>query len=94
MRVAGTAKARASVHAQAQRGKEFFAQYFSRVHRAHAVDGAGQGATPSVVIDDLGIGWALLAPDKAQPPLIVDADAVLVDAIAPERLQPWRTVVA
>lgn len=35
-----------------------------------------------MVIDDLDLFGAVLAPNKADPPLIVDSDAVLTAAIA------------
>ena len=45
-----------------------------------------------MVIDDLDQLSAAVSPDKAEAPLIVDADAVLPSAIALEGLQPvaWR----
>ena len=41
-----------------------------------------------VVVDDLDVEGIGGAPDEADAPLIVDADAVLADTIAPERLEP------
>jgi hypothetical protein len=44
------------------------------------VDGrefAGHGRIFSVRVDDLDLLWAGIGPDEPQPPLIVDADAVL-----------------
>src|SRR5690606_14016114 len=41
----------------------------------------------SVIVHDLDIRRTLFGPGETQPELIVDADAVLVLAIAPKRLQ-------
>jgi hypothetical protein len=41
-----------------------------------------------MVVHNLNVVRVAVAPDEAQPPLIVDADAVLSDAIACQRLQP------
>lgn len=41
-----------------------------------------------MVIDDLHVGHALVGPHEAQPPLVVDADAVLALAVAAQRFQP------
>jgi len=40
-----------------------------------------------VVIDDFDVLRTGSAPSKADPPLLVDADAVLTGAIAPQLLQ-------
>jgi hypothetical protein len=42
----------------------------------------------SVVIDDLHVERVAVPPDEAEPPLVVDADAVLASAIAAERFEP------
>jgi len=47
-----------------------------------------------VIIYDLHVIGVAVAPRKAYPPLIVDADAVLALAVAPEGFQPiagWHT---
>jgi hypothetical protein len=41
-----------------------------------------------VVVDDLDLLRARLGPDEADPPLVVDADAVLTGTISLERFQP------
>jgi hypothetical protein len=41
-----------------------------------------------VVIGDLDLAWTFLGPDEAEAPLVVDADAPLTSAIAPQRLEP------
>ena len=45
---------------------------------------------PLVIIDDFDVPCFTLAPSKTYPPLIVDADAVLSDAFAFQRLQAIR----
>ena len=40
-----------------------------------------------MVIYDLNLVGVVVAPDEANPPLVVDANAVLAMAIAPKRLQ-------
>src|SRR5262249_13659230 len=40
-----------------------------------------------VVVDDFDIGWTLLRPDKADAPLIVDADRMLPAAIPCQRFE-------
>jgi hypothetical protein len=42
----------------------------------------------SVVIDDLDITRTVVGPDKTQPPLRVDADAVLPASITVQRFEP------
>jgi hypothetical protein len=41
----------------------------------------------SVVVDNFNLGWARPGPSKADPPLIVDADAVLAGPVALQLLQ-------
>jgi hypothetical protein len=41
----------------------------------------------SVVVDDLDIGRTINRPHKAHPPLLVDANTVLTQAISSQRLQ-------
>jgi hypothetical protein len=41
-----------------------------------------------MVIDDLYVVGAISAPNKTDPPLIIDADAVLPSAATPQSLQP------
>jgi hypothetical protein len=41
----------------------------------------------SVVINDLNVFRAAVRPEKAEPVLVVDADAVLADPIASQRFQ-------
>ena len=43
-----------------------------------------------MAVDDLDIGWPSIRPDEANPPLIVDADAVLTLPVASQPLQPIR----
>ncbi len=45
------------------------------------------GVPLRVLVDDLDVEGLGGAPDEADAPLIVDADAVLASAIAPERLE-------
>jgi hypothetical protein len=40
-----------------------------------------------MVIHDLDIYWPGLRPGEANPPLVVDADAVLPGAVAPQQFQ-------
>jgi hypothetical protein len=40
-----------------------------------------------VVVNDLDLLWPCICPDKAEPELVVDADALLAMAVPPERLQ-------
>jgi len=40
-----------------------------------------------VVVNDLNLLWPGFRPDKAEPELVVDTDAVLAMAVSPERLQ-------
>src|ERR1700754_2951626 len=50
-------------------------------------------ATSSVVVHDLDVLGAGVGPGEADPPLVVDPDAVLTLAVTPENLQPvagWR----
>jgi len=42
----------------------------------------------SVVIDDLDITRTVVGPDKTQPPLRVDADAMLPASITAQRFEP------
>jgi len=42
----------------------------------------------SVVIDDLDITRTVVGPDKTQPPLRVDTDAVLPASITAQRFEP------
>jgi hypothetical protein len=43
--------------------------------------------TSLVVIDDLDFVHTIVTPDEAQPPLIVDADAVLAPAVSLEQFK-------
>jgi len=50
-----------------------------------------------VVINDFDLLWPGFRPDKAEPELVVDADAVLAMAVPPERLQAiawWNLQIA
>ena len=49
---------------------------------------AGHGGGGLVIIGDFNIEGTALAPTEAEPPLVVDADAVLADTASPEGLQP------
>jgi hypothetical protein len=42
----------------------------------------------SVIIDDLDISRTSLRPNKADPPLLVDPDGMLAEAVVPQRLEP------
>ncbi|PWC62089.1 hypothetical protein TSH7_15800 [Azospirillum sp. TSH7] len=49
-----------------------------------------------MVINDLHLVDAVLAPDEADTPLVVDADAMLPSSISSERFQSvprWRTQI-
>jgi len=52
----------------------------------------GGTSRSSVVVNDFDLLWPGFRPDKAEPELVVDADAVLAMAVSPERLQAnaWR----
>ena len=41
----------------------------------------------SVAVNDLNVTWAFIGPDEAQPPLLIDPDAVLALAVILERLK-------
>lgn len=45
-------------------------------------------ATSSVVVDYLDVFGASLGPGEADPPLVIDPDAVLASAVALQRFQP------
>ena len=47
----------------------------------------GATRTISVVVNDFNVFWPGFCPDKAEPELVVDADALLAMAVSPERLQ-------
>jgi hypothetical protein len=47
-------------------------------------------AGSSVMVDDFDHGGGVVAPDEADPPLVVDPNAVLASAIVPQRFQPVR----
>jgi len=47
----------------------------------------GERAIASVIVNDFDILWPGFRPVKAEPELVVDADAVLAMAVSPERLQ-------
>ena len=44
----------------------------------------------SVVIDDFDLHRALVGPDEADAPLVVNSDAVLSGAVAAERFETMR----
>jgi len=46
----------------------------------------------SVVINDLNTFRAAVRPEKAEPVLVVDADAVLAGPIAPQRFDAWESM--
>jgi hypothetical protein len=46
------------------------------------------GIPRSVVIDNFDLAWALLSPNKAQTPLVVDANAVLPSSAPQQGFQP------
>jgi len=82
------------VRAQTERAEKLFAQHFAGVDGAHGFlwhDGT------LVIVDDLYVPRAAVGPAKAQPPLVVDADAVLALAVAGKLLKPiagWRAKVS
>jgi hypothetical protein len=45
-----------------------------------------------VVVNDLHLLWPSIAPPKADPPLVIDSDAVLTGTIALQGFEPiaWR----
>lgn len=47
-----------------------------------------KGGTSSVVVDDLDVGRSGVGPGEADPPLLVDPDAVLPGAVPAECLKP------
>lgn len=78
---------RQAVLRESQRFQELLIKHFTRRHR-----GYGSHGLLSVVIDDLNIHGTFERPNKANPPLRVDADAVLTFSRAFERFKPvaWR----
>jgi hypothetical protein len=46
------------------------------------------GGTSSVVVHDLDVGGSCVGPDEADPPLLVDPDAVLASPFSAECFQP------
>src|SRR3990172_5602435 len=64
--------------------KELLAQHLARMDRSHLV----HGIVLSVIVHDLHLLRPGVGPDEAQPPLVVDADAVLPGAIALQRFEP------
>jgi hypothetical protein len=49
-----------------------------------------------VIVNDLHLLWPSIRPHEADPPLVVDSDAVLPGAIALESFQPvsrWETKI-
>jgi len=42
----------------------------------------------SVIVNDLDLLWPSIGPHEADPPLVVDSDAVLPGSIAFQRLKP------
>jgi len=46
-----------------------------------------------MVVHDFNVVWAILAPFEAQPPLLIDPNAVLSSAIATQSLEAiaWQT---
>jgi len=51
----------------------------------NVVEGNGH-LTSSVVVGDLDVERVSIAPDEADAPLFIDADAVLARAVSPQRL--------
>jgi len=50
----------------------------------------------SVIVDDLDVTRLSLFPGETDPPLVVDANAVLPDAVSLERLKPiarWHSKI-
>ncbi len=85
---------RKGIYAQPDRSKEFLAENLTRVHRSHAIDGSFHCHHPSVIVHNLHGAGSGFGPDKADPPLVIDADAPLSSPIAFQRLQPisrWRS---
>src|SRR5262245_58739344 len=50
--------------------------------------GFGSRSASSVVVDDLDVMGVALSPNEADPPLVVDPDAVLARPVRRQRLQP------
>jgi hypothetical protein len=70
---------------QPQGGHEFFAEDFTGM-------GLDAHDPASMVVGDLDAVRGTITPDKAQPPLVIDADAVLALPVALQSLKavPWR----
>ncbi len=50
--------------------------------------GFGSRSLSLMVVDDFDILSASVLPNKAHPPLVIDADAVLARAVAPQKFEP------
>jgi hypothetical protein len=57
-----------------------FPQNFARMYWAHSVN--NHGAASLVVIDDFNFSGASIRPHEADPPLIIDPDAMLTIPVA------------
>lgn len=75
---------REAIHAQAQGPHELFAQNLAGVN---GLQFCGHFCT-SVVISNFDFVRIAVAPNKTEPPLIVNADAVLSVTVAAQRFQP------
>jgi hypothetical protein len=73
------------IGAQAKRFHEIFPQNFSGMYRAHAV--FHHGVISLVIVNDFNIDDAIIFPFKADPPFVVDADAVLSFSVSRKLLQ-------
>jgi hypothetical protein len=63
---------------QSKRLEEFFFEHLARRDRAHGT----HLHSPSMVVNDLDVGWTFRRPYETDTPLIVDSYAVLAPSIA------------
>jgi hypothetical protein len=71
----------------AERLEVLVQERLARVDRRHD-RGSGHGLSLSVVVDDLDEFGACVSPSEADPPLLVDANAVVPSTIAFQILEP------
>src|SRR5665213_617508 len=89
MRVAGTPSAMARAFTLKRSGVRYSSRSTSPGCTARMrLTGRPISILLSVIVHDLDIGRTGHGPHKAHPPLIVDANAPLTDASAPERFEP------
>jgi hypothetical protein len=75
-----------TIHAEFERLHEFCAQNFARVDRRKSFLRLSHECS-LMIVDDINIVCIALAPYKAEPPLVVDPDAVLSLSIAVQGFQ-------